>query len=256
MAFTLTLFDSHRHCPWGRILPWVHLSNIVRVIWPWPWKVIDPMWNVMALFRPYTWSPPDRTWAFRWDLFSSTVPFILTFYSSSHPTIGSHETSQHSMDHGSMLKETRTHCQCTTHGLQYSSTPSHCPQMSPLHPNVRGVEEKGEKDKKSIWRPMVPPLGTMGKNICSFSFFIFLFTSAMGSFPSFFFSTPLTFSSHQTSQHSPDGNCTMLYCVVLYCNVIHIHVPWAWAATTPVFTNNGKISISRVHFKQWANWQK
>ena len=28
----------------------------------------------------------------------------------------------------------------------------------------RGVEEKEKKVKKSIWRPMVPPLGTVGKN--------------------------------------------------------------------------------------------
>ena len=114
---------------------------------------------------------------------------------------------------------------------------------------------RGRRIKSSFEDPWFHLWGPWVKH-CSFSFFIFLFTSAMGSFPSFFFSTPLTFNSHQTSQHSPDGNCTILYCVVLYCNVIHIHVPWAWAATTPVFTNNGKISISRVHFKQWANWQK
>ena len=39
-----------------------------------------------------------------------------------------------------------------------------------------------------------------------------------------FISTPLTFTTHETSQHSPEWNCTVLcstalYCTVLYCTV-------------------------------------
>ena len=57
-------YEKHGHgfLPWpwltvitmthgGRILPWLILSNMVRVLWPWPWEFIYPIWNAMTLFR-------------------------------------------------------------------------------------------------------------------------------------------------------------------------------------------------------------
>ena len=37
----------------------------------------------------------------------------------------------------------------------------------------------------------------------------------------FFFSKTLTFDIHQTSQHSPEGNSTVLSCTVLYCTALY-----------------------------------
>ena len=42
---------------------------------------------------------------------------------------------------------------------QYSTVQSH------PTPKVGGVEKEKDKKKKSIWRPTVPPPGTMGKNV-------------------------------------------------------------------------------------------
>ena len=65
------------------------------------------------------------------------------------------------LDHGSCAE-------CRTHGLQYSPPPH-----TPPPPNADANEgclcfqlevwRQRSKTKKSIWRPMVPPLGTVGK---------------------------------------------------------------------------------------------